>query len=97
MTDDDILALLRQALEKALDEKDRPVFDADLPLTGPGAVLDSYEMLAFLVETDFLLGEPADIDLTVAVSLPDGRLSLDTIGTLAAHIAAEIHRKREQA
>jgi hypothetical protein len=97
MTDDDILALLRQALETSLDGAEQPAFSADLPLTGPGAVLDSYEMLAFLVETDRLLGEPADIDLTVAVSLPGGGLSLDTIGTLASHIATEIRRKREQA
>ncbi|MDR2573214.1 MAG: hypothetical protein LBC94_02520 [Desulfovibrio sp.] len=97
MTEDDVLPLLRQALENTLGDAERwPAFSAGISLTGRDAVLDSYEMLAFLLEVDRLLDEPG-LELAISVNPDSGERPLKTIGTLAAHIVAELRRKREQA
>ncbi|MDR1776454.1 MAG: hypothetical protein LBR31_01320 [Desulfovibrio sp.] len=100
LTDAEIRDLLRQALEVVFEmtsgENDsKPAFSAGLPLTGPGAALDSYEMMLFLVQVDKTLNEKAGLDMVIDPALRGEDAPLRTMGALAAYIG-EIQRRREE-
>ena len=92
MDAESIRQLIKDALEAACMTKglDAADFSDETVLHGPGAALDSLDLVMSIVEIESRFGEAtgAEVNLADAVALPPEESPLRTLGTLAAHLVA---------
>lgn len=89
MTRIEVLAILREAVDatNAFHGEQRLVFALETPLFGPGASLDSLDLVSFLIEVETRLATfGLDSSLADDRAMSQARSPFRTIGTLAEFI-----------
>lgn len=89
----EVLGILKDALVTTLDgEVPEEGVSRDSPLQGPSGLLDSYEMMLFLVNVDSRLVERYGVEMVVDRVLADGTSPTATMGSMVDYVMKLLQR-----